>query len=226
MGAVAVPASMAHASAPHVRAAADAPAITVTPDTNVKDGSKVTVSGTGFPASTSPVYVVECSGTSGQADCDTGTVNFSGSTDAQGSFSNIKVGVHTGTVGDGTCKAGGTCFIAASTSTSGDPSQSATHEFTFGKGSASHKTTTKASFVPKANRVIGTVTSGGKGVKGLKTKLERRAHGTWKKVATLTTHKDGVFGSKKLKKDGKYLVKTPKQKKYQASKSKVVKVKT
>jgi hypothetical protein len=222
IGAIAAPASLAHATAPHARAGTG-PSVTVTPNTNVKNGETVSVSGSGFPPNQSPLYVIECSGTTSQSNCDTSTLNFSGSTDDQGSFSNVTVVVHTGTVGDGTCKAGGTCYIAASTSTSPDSTNSAFTTFTFAKATR-HPTKTTAKFASKTDKIVGTVKSAGKGVKGLTIKLKKRAHGHWKTVQTLTTHKGGKFKSAKIKHNGKYQVKTPKQKKYAGSKSKVVKV--
>lgn len=107
------------------------PAVTVTPATGVKDGDTVSVSGTGFPASQPTVYALECGGTGGQADCDISTLNASGSTDASGSFGPISIKVHTGAVGDKTCNAGDTCYIAAATSTTPDATNSATGSFTF-----------------------------------------------------------------------------------------------
>lgn len=224
LGAVVVPVSLAHATVPHGTAAAS-PTVTVNPDTNVKNNSTVKVSGTNFPASKTPLYVIECSGTKSQTNCDTGTLNFSGSTDSSGSFSDVKVKVHTGTVGDGTCKAGGKCYIAASTSTTPSKSTSGFAKFTFAKA-ATVATKTAAKFSTTLDKIVGTVKAGGKGVSGLKAKLEIRSHGKWKKVATLKTHKHGAFTSKKITKNGKYEVATPKQKSYGASKSKVVKVKT
>jgi hypothetical protein len=201
------------------------PSVTVVPNTNVKNGSTVTVSGANFPPNKAPLFVLECSGPT-SAQCDTGTLNLTGSTDAEGSFSGITVKVHTGAVGTGTCKAGGTCLIAASTSQTPDSSQAGAGVFTFAKAAKTiaTKTTAKVSH----SKVVGKVKAAGKGVSGLKTFLDRKVGTKWHKVATLHTHKGGKFHSKKLTKSGKYEVKTPKQHKgsktYGASHSKVVKV--
>jgi len=198
---------------------APAPAVTVSPATNVKDGSKISVSGTGFPASQPVVYVVECSGISGSTACDLSTLA-TGSTNASGAFNNIKIKVHTGTVGNGTCKAGGPCYVAAATSQTPDATNSGAAKFHFAKASiVKTKTAAKA----KGAKIVGTVKAGGKGISGLKTILDIRKGGHWKKVATLHTHKGGKFHSAKLK-SGKYHVATPKQGKYGASTSKSVKV--
>jgi Neocarzinostatin family len=202
---------------------APVPAVTVKPDTNVKDGGTVKVSGTGFPANQPTVYVVECSGPS-QAQCDLGTLK-TGSTNASGAFKNVKLTVHTGTVGTGSCKAGKACLVAASTSTTPDATDQGAAPFTFAKAAKAAATKTKASFSKKNDKISGDVSAAGKGVKGLKTELDIKAGKKWKKVDGLTTGKGGAFSSAKLKKSGKYEVSTPKQGKYGASHSKVIKVK-
>src|SRR5579862_3939397 len=55
------------------------PAITVTPDTAVKNNAVVSVSGSGFPKN-QPLYLVECSSLVGQAGCDLKTLNSSAKT--------------------------------------------------------------------------------------------------------------------------------------------------
>lgn len=84
---------------------------------NLQNGQTVAVSATGFKAS-STAYVVECSGTTGQAACDTGTLQ-TVQTDANGAFSIAAFPVHTGTVGNGTCNANATCYVAATTDPTG-----------------------------------------------------------------------------------------------------------
>jgi hypothetical protein len=223
LGAIAAPATMAHAGAP--RGTTATPTVTVTPDTGLKNGAKVTVSGTNFPANQSMVFVTECSSAANPANCDLSNVDTSGSTDGSGSFSGVTYTVHTGTIGSKSCNAGSTCFIGATTSpVSQDSTNSASAKITFA-GSAKAKTTTKAKFAAKSHRITGKVKAAGKGVKGLKTKLEIRKHGHWKMVATLKTHKGGAFASKKIHKSGTYEVKTPKQKSFGASHSKKIKVK-
>jgi hypothetical protein len=203
------------------------PTVTVSPATGVKDGQTVTVHGTGFPASQPTVYALECSGTSGQAACDVGTLDATGHTDASGSFT-AHVKVHTGAVGNGTCKAGKTCYIAAATSTTPDATSSGAGAFTFAAGSGSHKpaaTKTKAAFSKKKDAIAGVVSSHGKGIKGLKTKLELKKGKHWKTVDSAKTHKHGAFVYKHIKKNGKYEVKTLKTSKYKGSTSKAIKVK-
>src|SRR4051794_36838204 len=81
-------------------AAFAAPGMTVTwankaAGLNLQNGDTVDVSGTGFKPS-STVYLVECSGTSGQANCDLATFK-TGTTDANGAFTVTGMPVHTGT---------------------------------------------------------------------------------------------------------------------------------
>lgn len=96
----------------------------------LQNGDNVSVTGSGFKAS-STAYLVECSGTTGQANCDLATATPT-PTDASGNFSVAAFPVHTGTVGDGTCNANATCFIAASTDPSGqDLSQAGVAQIQF-----------------------------------------------------------------------------------------------
>jgi hypothetical protein len=83
----------------------------------LQNGDTVNVSGTGFKPSTT-AYLVECSGTTGQANCDLATATPT-QTDANGAFNVPAFKVHTGTVGDGACNANSTCFVAGSTDPSG-----------------------------------------------------------------------------------------------------------
>jgi hypothetical protein len=224
LGAVAIPVTVAHASVPHGTTAS--PTLTVTPDSGLKDGDKVTVSGTNFPASKTPVYVTQCSTNTGDAsDCNLNEVNTDGSTDSSGSFSGVKYTVNTGKFGSASCKPGGTCYIAASTAITGqDTTNSALAPITFATGKGL-KTKTSAKFATSSDKVKGKVTVAGTGVKGVKAVLDLKAHGKWKKVEKLKTGKGGKFTSRKLTRSGKYEVKTPKQKPYKASHSKVIKVK-
>jgi hypothetical protein len=213
------------------------PAVTVTPNSGLKAGDTVTVGGSGFPASMT-VYVLECSGTSGQAACDIGTLNATGKTGADGSFSGITVKIVTGAVGTGTCTAGKTCFIAASTSLTGVKADSGAAPITFAKGPSTSAAKTKTSAKKVAAgakfRISGTIKAAGKGVSGLKAVLYVRAKGskTWKKVSTLTTHAGGAFKSAKLGTPShteQFIVKHKKQTHkgtvYGASSSKVITVK-
>jgi hypothetical protein len=202
------------------------PAITVTPSTNVKNGSTVKVSGSGFPAKAEPLYLIECSSLSGESDCNVGGVVIS-TTNASGAFSNIGVKVQTGKFGAHSCPAGGKCYIVASTSTSNPPPKAdyASTTFTFAK--AAPVTATKTTAAAKKGHVTGKVTAAGKGVVGLKAFLEKKVGTKFKKLATLKTGKGGAFSSKKLGK-GKYEVVTPKQTHgghtYGGSHSKVLKI--
>jgi hypothetical protein len=99
-----------------------APAMTATWATQaagfgLQNGDNVNVSGTGFKPSTT-AYLVECSGTTGQSNCDLSTVQ-STQTDASGNFTVAAFPVHTGTVGDGACNANSVCYVAGSTDPSG-----------------------------------------------------------------------------------------------------------
>jgi Neocarzinostatin family len=111
LAAVPVAAAALIALAPTASAAATA-SLTVSPSSGLKDGSSVSFSGTGFVKSTT-IYVLECHGTTpSQAACDTPRL-VPAQSDATGKISG-KITVHTGTIGDGTCAAGGTCTITAS----------------------------------------------------------------------------------------------------------------
>jgi hypothetical protein len=202
-------------------------AITISPTTKVKSGSDITVTGTGFAPKAS-FYAVECSGTGGQADCDTSALG-TGTTDASGNVSGVKVPVHTGKVGDGTCNPGKTCYIAATTDPSGqDTSQQAAATFTFASGSTpppSHSATkTKAAFSSSKDAIIGAVTSHGTGVKGAHVKLELKKGSHWKTVASTKTHKGGAFSFKHIA-SGKYKIKAAAHGKFKGSTSKTIKAK-
>jgi hypothetical protein len=220
MAAVLVPATGAFAAS----SLAPAPAITLTPNSNVADGGTIKISGTNFKHSVA-VYVVECSHAS-MAGCDEDNPAI-GSTAPDGSFTLKLTKVHTGKVGNKQCKAGGSCLIIATTDTNGqDPSQTAQATFTFAAPKAvATKTTAKA----KGSKVVGKIKAAGKGIKGAKAKLELKKGGKWKKVSALTTKHGGAFASRKLKHSGKYKVVTPTQTvgshAYKGSHSKVVTVK-
>jgi hypothetical protein len=91
--------------------ASAAEAITVTPSTNLHDGSVVTVSFSGFAAGSS-VVVGQCTkATFAVGDCDVARV-LTVQADSTGSGSTPYT-VHTGAIGTGTCNAGSTCYLAA-----------------------------------------------------------------------------------------------------------------
>ena len=76
------------------------PTVTVKPATDVSSGDRRSrLSGTGFPANQPTCTRSSAADTDGQADCDTGTLG-TGTTGADGSFSAVKVTVHTGAVGN------------------------------------------------------------------------------------------------------------------------------
>jgi hypothetical protein len=212
----------------HPLAFAAVPTITATPSTGVKLGQTVKVSGKNFKPS-STVALTACSSPSGDTSkCDISNANFTHSTDASGSFKNLKVLIATAGNG-GKCKAGKTCFIAATTDISGqgaDKSQDAVT--TIKLASASAKVSTKTHAKAKGSKVVGSVKAGGKGVKGLKVVLDEKHGKHWKKVDSSKTKKAGKFKFSKLS-SGKYEVKTPKQTKggktYGASHSHKVHVK-
>ncbi|MEP9362934.1 neocarzinostatin apoprotein domain-containing protein [Nocardioides sp. CN2-186] len=194
------------------------PVLTISPTTDVADGTTIAVEGAGFkPAST--VYVVQCA-SHDQASCD--VTNLKAVTpDADGAFS-TELTVHTGELGfaGAKCDPGDECLIAA-----GDPSDATntgSASFTFAAGTKAVATKTTASYAK--HKIAGTVTAGGKGVKGLDVKIQHLVGKKWKTVATLTTAKGGAFTSKPIDDAGKYRASTPKQGDYKGSTSSVVKV--
>ena len=121
LGVVTVGAAIGAALVPTTTAFA-APTMTATWATQsagfgLQNGDKVDVTGSGFKPSTT-AYLVECSGTTGQANCDTSTLK-TAQTDGSGAFTVTGMPVHTGTVGDGACNANSTCYIAATTDPTG-----------------------------------------------------------------------------------------------------------
>jgi len=90
-----------------------APGVTVSPPSGLSNGSTVSVSATGFPASSS-FFVVECNSKAatdpGTVHCDLGNV-VPLTTDSSGA-GKATFTVKTGAIGDGTCAAGGQCLIA------------------------------------------------------------------------------------------------------------------
>ena len=123
VGVIATAAAVGAALVPATQAFAAAPSITVTvnePDPSLlaQDGDTVTVSGTGFPASTT-VYVSECSTSTGTAsNCDQTPADggvTAGSTDASGAFTISNLVVRTETLGSASCGAGDTCYVGATT---------------------------------------------------------------------------------------------------------------
>jgi hypothetical protein len=191
------------------------PSITLTPNTNVKNGGTITVVGKNFPANKS-VAIVECGNpNAGEAGCDTNNVDLKATTNGSGGFTSAFSGIHTGNVGTAAsakCAAGNICWIAATTflnpSVPPPASQYAKASFTFAKAAPTIATKTTAS--KKNGHVVGKVAAGGKGISGLKAYLEKKVGSRFEKIATLKTGTGGKFSSKKLKK-GKYEVKTPKQ---------------
>jgi hypothetical protein len=201
-----------------------APVVGVVPATNVKNNATVKVSGYGFPDTKATVYVVECGGTGGQADCDIGTLK-TGKTNAAGEFSNVALTVHTGTVGDKTCNPGGPCFAAAATSASPTAAQEGAGVFTFAASTKPIATSTSAKYHKQHHKITGKVTAGGKGVAGgFEVDIQKKKHGNWKTVAEKTTFTGGTFKAK-VHKSGRYRAATPKQGNYLASHSKVLHVK-
>ncbi len=104
-------------------AATTGPAITVTPSTGLKNGDKVTITGSGFTAGDS-LFAVECLATAtSAAGCNTAgatpvTVN------ADGTLPSTTFTVSTGTIGSGTCGTTASdlagCVISVSNPTGGD----------------------------------------------------------------------------------------------------------
>jgi hypothetical protein len=106
---------------------------------NLQNGDNVSVSGTGFKPGVT-AYLVECSGTTGQSNCDLGTLQTT-QTDANGALTLAAFPVHTGTVGDGVCNANSTCFIAASTDPTGaDLTQASAAQIQFDRLQVSPRT--------------------------------------------------------------------------------------
>jgi hypothetical protein len=201
------------------------PVISAKPHSGLKNGQTVKVSGYGFPKTAEGVALAQCSAAADPDSCDTLHPVLS-STDATGQFTDVAFPVETGTVGNGKCKPGGTCYIAATTDLAGqgaDQAQDGVTAITFADLPAPKPTKTVAHYAKKHHKFLGKVTSGGTGVKGLTTKLERRKAGNWKLVDKLTTRKGGKF-SDKVTKPGTYKFVTPKQGKYLGSHSDTIKV--
>jgi len=218
--------------------------LTITPNSNLKNGQTVQISGANFPSASNgqTAYVVECSknppATDG-SDCDTSNLGMP--TVHGGSFGPISFKIVAGSAfsasgAKGSCAYGDTCWITATTDITGaDPTQSALGAITFAKTTPPTKvktsTTAKASnkSVKKGQKftISGAVKAGGKGVKGLKETL----YAGKKKVASKTSGSGGKFSFKLkgAKKTTKYYVqtaaKTVGSKAYQSSKSKTVTVK-
>lgn len=83
----------------------------------LQNGDTASVSGSGFKPS-STVYLVECSGTTGQSNCDLSTL-VQAQSDASGNLAATPIVVHTGTVGDGSCNANSVCYVAGTTDPTG-----------------------------------------------------------------------------------------------------------
>ncbi|MBV9869457.1 MAG: hypothetical protein JO214_02425 [Frankiaceae bacterium] len=208
-----------------------APVVALTPSKNIKDGTTVNVSGYGFLDSKkgADLIVTECALPPGQTTCGTNIVF--AKLGASGQFSKVPLTLHTGQQGtdtSSTCEVGTPCLVAATTDTSGEnPDLSGAAGFAFVKGHATTPpaaTKTTAKFHKKSDKITGKVTSGGSGVKGLKTELDKRKAGHWKMVDSAKTHKGGKVAYKHVK-NGKYRIATHKSKHYKASHSKPVKAK-
>ena len=173
----------------------------------LQNGDLVNVSGTGFKPS-SPVYLVECSGTTGQSNCDLASFK-QGTTDANGAFTVTGMPVHTGTVGDGTCGPNSTCFIAGSTDQTGaDLSQASAAPIQFDRLQISPRANLKngavlqlsgAGYKPTSNGTTGTVYVSECNSPDKPTALQHCDAG---KVQTFTTDANGAF-------TGTYTVKFP-----------------
>jgi len=138
-----------------------APSATVSPNTGLKNGDKVTVSVKGYPASQSGLLIVECNPTAlkspGAAHCDItnlGSMTIDASGNGTATFT-----VKTGTIGDGACNPGDTCAIAVSNA-SGDPTLTAGAPITFAGAP------TAPSAAPTTGTSGGSTTTGGSTVTG------------------------------------------------------------
>ena len=104
------------------------PVIKVTPAKALKNGDKVTVSGTGFTPNDS-VYVIQCLTTAkGQADCAMSTL-VPVVIDAKGKLAKTTFTVATGTVGSKTCGTSkadaNSCDVSVGNATGGDSTTAA-----------------------------------------------------------------------------------------------------
>jgi hypothetical protein len=175
------------------------PSLTVTPNTGISSGDSLTVTGSNFPAKAETAYVVECAGTTpSQASCDGNTVKMP-TTSADGSFTTT-ITVHTGVVGNGTCNAGQTCTVSATTDITGTlPNSSASAPITFAAKQPVTKVATVLFAEAKAKgkhvTVKGTISAANQGVKGLKVSVYERAKGThkWKKAGKTTSKSGGAI---------------------------------
>jgi Neocarzinostatin family len=206
---------------------ATGPQLTVTPSKALKNGQKVTVTGKAFPQHSATLYVLECSSTTkGSTYCDTTGIVIS-TTSKTGTFS-LKFPVIVGSAftksgAKGSCAAGKTCFIVASTSTTGVAADSGAAAITLA-GSKITKVTPKISAKKTSKGIAGVVKVSGKGFKGLKVELLKGS----KVLKKATTGKGGKYSFKETK-AGKYKVKTVKKtkgsKEYVSVKSKTVTIK-
>ncbi|HVU72739.1 MAG TPA: hypothetical protein VHE83_07245 [Mycobacteriales bacterium] len=116
-------------------AAFAAASVTVSPSNVGASGGSVTVTGAGFGANKSLV-VVECANLSGQAGCDITNLG-SATSDASGAFTTT-FNFKTGTIGNGTCNAGDTCYVTAADPTNPtDKTNQAVAKITVGAASSS-----------------------------------------------------------------------------------------
>ncbi|MCU1429495.1 MAG: hypothetical protein JWL83_3495 [Actinomycetia bacterium] len=91
------------------------PTVKASPKKNLTNNKIIKVSGTHWPASETLV-VVQCNGNAITGDvnaCDTTNIVFTAS-NAKGKVPKTAFTFHTGTVGDGTCNSGQTCYMVLS----------------------------------------------------------------------------------------------------------------
>lgn len=182
-----------------------APVVEVTPSTDLENGDVVTVSGYGYPAKSQSVTVLQCANPPGASTCNIGGF-VAGTTTTDGTFSDVKVTIATGTIGSsGVCDASNPCLIVASTDATGmDPNQSGTALLTFAESSAPTPAATELSLAAKTKgkklTLSGAITSVDEGVSGLTVDIYQRAKGAkkWKLIASIPSKADGSFVMKGL----------------------------
>jgi hypothetical protein len=218
------------------------PIITLSHSTGLKGGQHITVSGAGFPQTSTTVYIVECTGTV-ISDCGLSTLKTSATT-ASGTFPATAFTVTYGSLGNnlsnkpaGSCTSSSKgCLVAATTDTSGAPANRAGALIKLAvipklKTTVTAKASAKKVPSTKKFTISGAVKAGGKAATGIKATLYSVTGKKLHKLASLkVTH--GKYKSGKIKgpkKSAKYEVKILKQTVkgtiYLASASKVITVK-
>jgi hypothetical protein len=182
------------------------PTLTVNPRNGAVSGGHVHISGRGFPAGRR-IDLAECTAVNTTFSCDVRTFRTSRTTNANGVFRNVSMQVFTGGVTKKSCANGGKCYLIVGT-VAKNPGIKNTAEamFTFAT-----KKATKITVTVRAHHLVGKVRAAGSGIAGLKAVVQREVGRRWKKVATFTTRRHGVFSSPRISRRGTYRILVPRQ---------------